>query len=153
MRPKLLDRLKVILRRLSTLLYNTGIELNIFPLRTFGSSDNRMTAKRLGQFATRLYIALLTISLTIIILYTVVRPQLLTKAFDSPSFDVYNRLQLDHGPTLRCPCSFISSQYGRYVQIKPILHQVRLWRRSNWFNIDGQVTSMENVATGVFILY
>ncbi|CAF4176868.1 unnamed protein product, partial [Adineta steineri] len=89
------------------------IGLNMFPLWAFGNNTNRVTATRLGQRATRLYIILLIISFAIIIFYTVIQPQILTKTFDKPSFDVYNRLARDHGTTLECSCSVISTTYDR----------------------------------------
>ncbi|CAF1509537.1 unnamed protein product, partial [Adineta steineri] len=96
----------------------------MFPLWAFGSDTNRMRAKHLGQLATRLYILLLVISFTIIALYTIIQPQLLTKTFDNPSFNLYNNLIREHRTTLQCPCSSISSTYDHYVQIIPIFHQV-----------------------------
>ncbi|CAF3993155.1 unnamed protein product, partial [Adineta steineri] len=123
-RPKLFDRLKGILPKIRTLIYTKLIDLNMFSLWTFGSDTNRMIAKRLGQMATRLYILLLIISFTIIALYTIIQPQLLTKTFDNPSFNLYNNLVQKHGTTLQCQCSSISSTYNHYVEIAPEFHQV-----------------------------
>ncbi|CAF0942304.1 unnamed protein product [Adineta steineri] len=46
------------------------------------------------------------------------------KTFDKPSFNVYNGLVKDHGDTLQCQCSSISSTYNQYVQLEPIFHQI-----------------------------
>ena len=112
-RMKLSDRLKLIIQKLMVLLYSTAINLNTFPTRHFGSNVNRATAKRLGQWTTRLYILLLIIALVILALYTLVRPQALTKTFDKPSFDVFNRLRQQHGDALKCSCSSVASQYSQ----------------------------------------
>ncbi|CAF4142790.1 unnamed protein product, partial [Adineta steineri] len=95
----------------------------MFPLWAFGSDTNRMRAKHLGQMATRLYILLLMISFTIVALYTIVQPQLITKTFSNPSFNLYNNLMQKHETTLQCSCSSISSTYNHYVEITPIFHQ------------------------------
>jgi hypothetical protein len=124
-RPKLVKRVKMILLKLATLLYTKLVNLNMFPLRTFGSNIDRIRAKRLGQLATRLNIILLIISFAILTLYTVIQPQTLTKTFNKPSYNIYNRLLLDHNDTLQCPCSLISSMYDRYITIEPAFHQVR----------------------------
>lgn len=101
----------------------------MFPLRIFGSSIDRTRAKRLGQIATRLYIILLIINLVIATLYTIVRPETLTNTFDKPSYDLYNRLLVEHNDSLRCHCSSISSMYKEYVTIEPVFHQVSQLKR------------------------
>ena len=53
------------------------------------------------------------------------QPQIVTKIFNKPSFNVYNRLIHDHENTLQCSCSSISSTYDRFVQIESVFHQVR----------------------------
>ena len=106
-------------------MYKKLINLNIFPLRTFGSSIDRTRAKRLGQLTTRLYIVLLIISFVIATLYTIIQPRTLTKTFDQPSLDRYKQLLIDHNnDSLQCPCSLISSMYKEYVTIEPVFHQV-----------------------------
>ena len=99
------------------------MNVNMFPLHTFGSNVDRMRAKYLGQLATRLYIVLLIIGLAVLTLYSVFQPRIITEPFKEPSFDVYNRLMHDHKDTLRCPCAFVSSIYDPYVKIEPEFHQ------------------------------
>ncbi|CAF1473811.1 unnamed protein product [Adineta ricciae] len=98
--------------------------LNIFPARTFGATNDQNTTKRLGQWSTRLYIIFLVITLSILALHTMFKPQTLTKSFPTSSLNVYNDLMHDHGDALQCPCSLISSSYSRYIQIVPIYHQI-----------------------------
>ncbi|CAF3922686.1 unnamed protein product [Adineta steineri] len=83
-----------------------------------------MRRNRLGQITTRLYIVLLIIGHVILILHTIIQPQILTKIFDQPSLTTYDRLMVDHSDTLQCPCSSISSIYNRYITIEPVFHQV-----------------------------
>ena len=124
-RPKLSQRIKMITQKLFTILYTKLVNLNLFPLRDFGSTISRVTAKRLGQLATRLYIVLLTVGLIILVFYTIIQPQLIKKTFDRPSLDVYERLLRDHSETLQCPCSSISLLYDQFITIEPLFHPVR----------------------------
>lgn len=121
---KLYDRMKKSFGDLIISLRTMLINLNVFPIRTFGSNLDRATAKRSGQLATRLYIVLLIIGFTILGLYTIARPESLTKNFMQPSFAVYENLVLDHNDTLQCACSSISSIYARFISIKPKFHPV-----------------------------
>ena len=124
-RPKLSKRIKLIIKNMVTTIYTTLANVNLFPLRNFGSATSRTTAKQLGRLATRLYIVLLTVSLIILILYTVIQPQLLKKTFATPSLDIYERLLHDHSETLECPCSTISIPYQNFITIEPVYHPVR----------------------------
>ncbi|UJR12465.1 hypothetical protein I4U23_016641 [Adineta vaga] len=90
----------------------------------FGSNMDRIQAKRLGQYATRLYIVLFIISITILGLSTIVQPQILTKTFVKPSLNLYRRLVVDYAGTLQCFCSLISSPYERFIEIKSEFHQI-----------------------------
>ena len=114
------------------ILYTKLVNLNLFPLRYFGNATNRTTARRLGQFATRLYMVLITVGLVILIFYTIIQPQLIKKTVNRPSLDVYERLLRDHTETLRCPCSSIASFYGEFVSITPVFHQVILISKKNY---------------------
>jgi hypothetical protein len=123
-RPKLFDRIKIIFLNLIVLSYTKLINLNIFPRRIFGPHIDQLTAKYLGQLATRLYILLFVIVFVILSLYTVIQPRIVTKTFVNPSFDEYNRLIVDHNDTLQCPCSTISSIYNKFIEIAPVFHEV-----------------------------
>ncbi|CAF0893736.1 unnamed protein product [Rotaria sordida] len=104
--------------------YKFAANLNIFPLRYFGSNVDRRIAKYLGKLATRLYIILFIIGLAILTLYTIVRPQIITKTFDKPSFYLYNKLKKEYQDKLKCSCSVIASKYKQFVQIEAIFHQI-----------------------------
>ncbi|CAF3879329.1 unnamed protein product [Adineta steineri] len=123
-RRKLLDRFKVLLSKLITFLSIKVLNLNIFPARTFGSKIDRILVKHLGQWSTRLYLILLSITFVILTLYTLIQPQTLTKSFPTPSLNFYQNLMNSHSDELECPCSLISSPYDGYVQIQPIFHQI-----------------------------
>ncbi|CAF3546539.1 unnamed protein product [Adineta steineri] len=120
------DQFKVTMRNVIKLLYTTLINLNIFSLSDIGSNVDPIKAKRLGRWATRLYIALFIGGLSILTVYNVIQPQMMTKNFDKPPFNVYNDLKKLYGDELKCPCSVIASVYSRFMEIKPIFHDVCL---------------------------
>ncbi|CAF2840226.1 unnamed protein product [Rotaria sp. Silwood2] len=103
-------------------LHTKLIELNIFTLRDMGSDVDRITAKRFGQWATRLYVILFISALAILIFYTIIEPHTLTKNFDEPSFILYNHLRKTYGDELKCRCSKIAFTYNQFVEIEPIFH-------------------------------
>ena len=113
------------MRQLSMLVYNKLVTLNLFSVQHFGNNIDERTLKILGQWATRLYIILLTVGLVILALYTTIQPQTLTEVVDKPSITEYNRLMKTHGDRLKCSCSLIASKYDRFIKIQPVFHQVK----------------------------
>jgi hypothetical protein len=140
-RMTLFDRLKFIIQELIVLLYTTAINLNIFRVQDFGNNVNRAKAKRLGQWTTRLYILLLIIALVILVLYTIVQPQALTKTFNKPVFDFYNRLRQEYGDALKCSCSSIASIYNQFVNVEPEFHQVSTYHCNVFITYVHQLTN------------
>ncbi|CAF1633574.1 unnamed protein product, partial [Adineta ricciae] len=106
------------------LLRDKCIELNIFKSRDFGSDVDRITAKRYGQWATRLFLILFLSGLIILIFYTIIRPHIVIKHFNKPSFVHYNHLRELYGNKLKCSCSKIASTYNQFVEIKSELHSI-----------------------------
>ncbi|CAF1442062.1 unnamed protein product [Adineta ricciae] len=118
------DRLVMIIRSLSTLLYTQLNNLKIFSPRDFDSRIDRITAKRLGQWSTRLYIILFITGLVILSLYTIIRPESQTKIFYEPSFARYNHLVEKYRNQLKCFCSSIASKHNEFVILEPQFHQI-----------------------------
>ncbi|CAF3912026.1 unnamed protein product [Adineta steineri] len=112
------------MRSLIKLLRTTLNGLNLFSLRDMGSGMDRITAKRLGRWATRLYIALFIGGLCVLTIYTIVQPHAATKTFDISSFSIYNDSKQKYGDELKCPCSVIASVYDQFVEIEPIFHEI-----------------------------
>ncbi|CAF0944033.1 unnamed protein product [Adineta ricciae] len=143
---RLIDRLRTIVQNVINSLYATMTELNIFKARDFGGNCDRVTLKRNGQWATRLYIILFITSLTIFISYTIVQPRAVTQSFNEPSFSFYNHLTEMYGDKLQCSCSQIASPYAQFVSIQPIFHSVcssqfvsETWRMAL---LDGLVSNL-----------
>ncbi|CAF1384021.1 unnamed protein product [Adineta ricciae] len=104
--------------------YNTLKNLNIFSIRDFRSHLDRITAKRLGQMATRLYIVLFLIGIAIFTSYNVTQPYIGTRTFDKPSFDKYRDLYGKYKDQLECSCSSIATTYDQFVSIESSFHQI-----------------------------
>jgi len=94
-------------------------------VRDFGSNVDRMTAKRLGQWATRLYLVLFVVGLVILGIYNTARPTTKTADFNVSSLDSYQRLFQKYGNELKCTCSSIASKYDLFVDIEAVFHNVR----------------------------
>ncbi|CAF3798193.1 unnamed protein product [Adineta steineri] len=99
-----------------------------------------MTAKRLGQWTTRLYIILFIVGLFVLLVYTIARRQTVTKTFNQPSFILYNRLHHEHQDKLECSCSFIASKFEQFVEIEAKFHQIC----SSSFVLDEWQTNLTN---------
>ncbi|CAF0967598.1 unnamed protein product [Adineta steineri] len=95
---------------------------NIF--ETMIINIDRMKAKRLGQWATRLYVVLFALGLVILALHTIIRPQEFTKDFDGSSLNLYTKLFKRYGNKLKCPCSSIASPYKRFMNIEARFHEI-----------------------------
>ncbi|CAF1172305.1 unnamed protein product [Adineta steineri] len=118
------DRFKMTMRNVIKLLHSTVINLNIFSLSDIGSTLDPIKAKRLGQWATRLYIALFIGGLSILTVYNLIQPQMMTKTFNKPPFNVYKNLKKLYGDELKCPCSVIATVYSQFIEIEPTFHKI-----------------------------
>ncbi|CAF1242625.1 unnamed protein product [Adineta steineri] len=118
------DRFKMTMRNVIKLLHSTLINLNIFSLSDIGSTLDPIKAKRLGQWATRLYIALFIGGLSILTVYNLIQPQMMTKTFNKPPFNVYKNLKKLYGDELKCPCSVIATVYSQFIEIEPTFHKI-----------------------------
>ena len=78
--------------------------------RTF-STDKSKYFSQGKRFTPHWQELLQIVSLAIILLETVIRPQTLAKTYNRPSLNTCLNLLRVHGETLRCPCSTISSRY------------------------------------------
>ncbi|UJR17625.1 hypothetical protein I4U23_004521 [Adineta vaga] len=133
-RSTCLSRLKTMIMKLFLLLYTQLIGLNLFPNHNFGRNVNQMTAQRLGRLTTRIYIVLLTIGFIVLALYTIIKPDSITKPFSNPPLDLYNKLILKYGDQLKCSCSSISLTHNQFIEIQPRFHQIcsSFFVSANW---------------------
>jgi len=117
-------QLKNKIRTLPKFIFQTLLDLNVFARRDLGSNIDQITAKYLGQWATRLYLLLLIISFIVLTLYSLIKPVVITKTFQEPSFNSYNQLIDKYGDKLKCSCQLIAFKYDQFVQIQSEFHEV-----------------------------
>ena len=109
----------VLLQQIKRTLKKLLIELNIFKRR--GSDEQQVYYQRM---ATRCYISILTVSLTILTFYSLLAAELHLESIRNPTESDYNLLEQTYTDQLSCPCTSISMNYSTFVNIEPQYHQV-----------------------------
>ena len=96
------------------------ITLNLFDNET----DNSNNTQRDGIMATRFYIILLVSTFAIIALHSslALHTQLIT--IQSPSQSTFEQLYKDYSNNLVCRCTQVTVARDRFLNVKPIYHQV-----------------------------
>ena len=98
---------------------SSALEFNVFDQHARHPSRIRQ-----NRLATRLYLCLFLISLSILILYTFGSTQTISVTIPSPSVEHYKTLQQTYGNTLHCPCSLLSIPYEKIINIDATFHQL-----------------------------
>jgi hypothetical protein len=88
------------------------------------------------RISTRVFIILLTIILTILLLYTSLESVTKTVNIKSPTLAQYSKLYATYPQTLTCPCTQISINYGKFLHVEYSFHQVcnSIFVTENWIN-------------------
>ncbi|CAF0816062.1 unnamed protein product [Adineta steineri] len=88
------------------------------------------------RISTRLFIILLTLSLTVLILYTSLVNTTHTFDIKSPTSIQYSQLYSTYPQTLTCACTDISIDYGQFLQVNYTLHQIctSIFVNDSWIN-------------------
>ena len=79
---------------------------------------------RLQRISTRLFILLLTVALSILVIYTSASVVVKTITIDDPSVEKYEELYAEHSQSLACPCTKITTSYGTFVEVKYAFHEI-----------------------------
>ena len=95
--------------------------LNLFPSVPPSTDEYTLRTQRIS---TRLFILSLSLSLTILIIYTAAVNIQKTVIVPNPSLEKYQQLYERYSSTLACPCTHISVKYGSFMRINYTLHQV-----------------------------
>ena len=95
--------------------------LNLFPSipPSIDEADLRMQ-----RLSTRLFVVLLTLSITILAGYSLLVRVTRTINVKAPSFTQYSHLDSTYSQSLTCPCSQISVDYAHIFHVQYILHEV-----------------------------
>ena len=89
------------------------------------SSNNHFVRVHRQQLATRYYIILLLLSITIVLLFNSLRMQIRSVTISSPTESIFDHLKTEYSSTLSCPCSDIALTYSTFLSVRlPVYHQV-----------------------------
>jgi hypothetical protein len=98
-------------------IYDFLIKINLF--------DEKETLSFVDQLiATRIFISLLTISLTIIIIFTTFSIQTYTVTIQLPSESIFKQLAVQYSSTLSCPCEQSSIRQDEFISFNPEYHPI-----------------------------
>ena len=122
------DRLK----ELFQLIKRKLIELNLF--KSVPPSQDEVL--RQERYTTRIYLIVLLLTVTILGLFTSIRPQTIRIIIKSPSLTDFIQLYEQHSLTLDCPCSQPAIDKKFICHIKPQYHEICLseFVSSEWIN-------------------
>ena len=76
------------------------------------------------RIATRLFIVLMIIALSVLVLYSSLTIITQTVTVEEPTVNVYNEFQVKHSQTLVCPCTQIAIDYEQFISFHPTFHQI-----------------------------
>jgi hypothetical protein len=106
---------------------------NVFPSVPPTTDEYELQNERIS---TRLFIILLTIILTILLLYTSLVNVTKTVNIKNPTLVRYSQLYATYSQTLTCPCTTISINYEEFLHVEYSFHQVcnSIFVTENWIN-------------------
>ena len=107
--------------------------LNLFPSVPPSIDEYTLGTQRIS---TRLFILSLSLSLTILLIYTAAVNIQKTVIVPNPSLDKYEQLYERYASTLACPCTHISVKYDSFIRINYTLHQVckSVYVTNEWYS-------------------
>ncbi|CAF1304450.1 unnamed protein product [Adineta steineri] len=175
----------IILRLIAPFLINVGFTLKSYStngnnyqvpsvmarVRKFGRFTKRLNlfkdanqrtehTRRQQKITTHVYLASLTGSFLILIIYSSWSIEMITRTEPYPPLSTYNDLQIIYSETLKCPCSNNIIPYEKFVSLSAVLHQICLSDlvTNQWISLLKQVkTSLKspdwrNIASSQFQL-
>ena len=98
--------------------------LNLFVDGTTASDGNEHI-RHDRVLATRVYLVLLIVILTVLVLFTCLITRNIVVIEPKPSVDTYERLNAAYSQTLSCPCDQISVPYSSFLSVEYHMHPVR----------------------------
>ncbi|CAF4104333.1 unnamed protein product [Adineta steineri] len=96
-------------------------DFNLFPSIPPSTDEHQLRNQRIS---TRIFTILLTLSLTVLILYTSLVNVTKTIYINSPTIIQYSQLYSTYPQTLTCACTQVSVNYDKFIQVNYTLHQI-----------------------------
>lgn len=100
---------------------HTLLKINLFK-RPYSNELRR----RSEILSTRIYIVLLSVSISILILFTSISEYTMTIKVLSPTITTYRQLEAQYKSTLSCPCNNITASYKTFIAIQPVSYYVHI---------------------------
>lgn len=100
------------------------MKINLF--RKESSYSQMVNTEQIALIATRLYVILLTASISILVLLHGLNQTTMSITISSPTVNTFEQLQATYPSTFSCQCQQISVTYGSFVSMIPSYHQVSL---------------------------
>ncbi|CAF1609494.1 unnamed protein product, partial [Adineta ricciae] len=94
---------------------------NLFPSIPPAANDYDLQNQKIS---TRVYVTLLTIVLIILLIYNSIETITKTITVKTPSLNEYLHLYSKYPQSLTCPCTDISIEYEKFVEVQYSFHQV-----------------------------
>jgi hypothetical protein len=94
---------------------------------SFKKESSISTMPNVEQMAirsTRLYLALLIISMVILTLFTGLSEVTVSRTLSKPSVEIFEQLHATYPKKLFCPCQKLSVSYSSFISLVPTYHQV-----------------------------
>ena len=117
--------MKISRRKRLILLWNK-LKTEFHRLNTFASvppSKDPLSLKN-QKISTWLFILLLTISIAVLLFYSIFIPVQKTVTVKQPTYDQYLTLYSKYLNNLQCPCKTVSVTYERFLQLNYTLHHI-----------------------------
>ncbi|CAF1586539.1 unnamed protein product, partial [Adineta steineri] len=107
-------------------------KLNLFPSIPPSTNESDLRNQRIS---TRLFVIALVLSITILITYNSLIYVTMIGNTNSPDLTQYSDLYSQYPQTLTCPCTNITIEYGKFLEINYKLHQLcsSVFVSNNWF--------------------
>ena len=118
--------------------YNAMLEklnkMNFFIKET--AISDMENAADVAVIASRIYLVLLSTSIVVLVLFTGLIESTTSVTVQSPSLEIYDKLQAQYSQLLSCPCEKIAIPYKNFVSIDISYHQV------SWLALGQQTHTM-----------
>lgn len=124
----------------------------IIQLNLFNDHSGDPLRIRRNRIASRLYILLSIGTISVLITYTSIPIQTISKNTPPPSQEQYKNLQTQYPDTLRCPCSVVSIPHKEFIEVTPTYHQLcsSNFVQQRWYE---SIRSMEGDGSDTHLLY
>jgi hypothetical protein len=139
------------MRALPRIIIHQLRDFNLFPSIPPSNNQQDLRAQRLS---TRIFIVSLSLSLTILLIYTSAVDVTKTVTVQAPDFNRYQQLYQQHQQALVCPCKQISINYNTFLNITYSLHQVcsSYYVTDEWISIFIENPNFQYLAAKDFLL-